>query len=63
MARRASRRGGASAPQHCKTTLRSCLKSGPALSGTVARACFKGFNKCRSKKRSGGGKKRGRGKR
>ncbi len=58
MARRASRRGGASAPQHCKSTLKSCLKSGPALSGSTARACFKGFNKCRSKKRSGG-KKRG----
>lgn len=59
MARR-SRRGGASAPQHCKSTLKSCLKSGPALSGTTARACFKGFNKCRSRKRSGGkrGKKR-----
>lgn len=42
-----SRRGGASAPQKCKTALKSCLKSGPALSSGTARSCFKQFNKCR----------------
>jgi hypothetical protein len=46
-----SRRGGAGAPQHCKVSLKSCLKQGPPLSGTTARACFKAFNKCRSKRR------------
>jgi len=44
-----SRRGGASAPQHCKSSLRSCLKSGPALHAGTAKACFKKFNRCRSK--------------
>lgn len=46
-----SRRGGAGAPQHCKSSLRSCLREGPALDGRTARSCFKTFNKCRSKKR------------
>lgn len=55
-----SRRGGASAPQHCKTSLKSCIKGGPALSPGTAKACFKEFNRCRSKKRTA---KKGRGKR
>ena len=42
-----SRRGGASAPQKCKTQLKSCLRSGPALSPGTARTCFKQFNRCR----------------
>lgn len=43
-----SRRGGASAPQHCKASLRSCLKGGPALDKATGKSCFKTFNKCRS---------------
>jgi hypothetical protein len=49
--RRKSGRGGASAPAHCKTALKSCLKSGPALSPQTGRSCFKGFNRCRSGRR------------
>jgi hypothetical protein len=48
---RKSRRGGASAPQACKTALKKCIKGGPALSPGIGRTCFKAFNKCRSKKR------------
>lgn len=43
-----SRRGGASAPAHCRVSLKSCLRNGPALSPTVGKTCFKTFNKCRS---------------
>ena len=43
-----SKRGGGSAPQHCKTAVKSCLKSGPALSASTGRTCFKAFNRCRS---------------
>jgi hypothetical protein len=59
----ASRRGGASAPQACKSALKSCLRSGPALSPKVSRDCFKHFNACRTSgpKSSGRrGKRRGR---
>lgn len=45
--RRKSRRGGASAPQKCKTKLRACLRSGPALDRATSRRCFKAFNRCR----------------
>jgi hypothetical protein len=45
-----SRRGGASAPQHCKTSLKSCIKEGPALSPSTAKACFTEFNRCRKKR-------------
>ena len=55
---RKSRRGGASAPQACKTQLKSCIKAGPALSPGVAKSCFKQFNKCRSKRKGGGRKRR-----
>lgn len=48
---RKSRRGGASAPQACKTQLKSCIKAGPALSPGIAKSCFKQFNKCRSRRR------------
>lgn len=53
MARRKpkSKRGGASAPAKCKTSLKSCLKSGPALSSGTAKVCFKTFNRCRSGKK------------
>jgi hypothetical protein len=44
---RKSRRGGASAPQQCKTALKTCLKNGPALSPSQGSICFKRFNKCR----------------
>lgn len=44
---RKSRRGGASAPQSCKTSLKTCLKNGPALSPSQGSICFKRFNKCR----------------
>jgi hypothetical protein len=49
--RKSSKRGGASASTGCKTKLKSCLKSGPALSKTVSSKCFTAFNKCRSPKR------------
>jgi hypothetical protein len=59
MAKRHSRRGGASAPQACKTSLRSCLRGGPALDRSTSRSCFKTFNNCRSKRKGKGrGKKR-----
>lgn len=45
---RKSKRGGASAPQRCKTKLKSCLKGYPPLSPTGSRKCFKEFNRCRS---------------
>lgn len=44
---RKSRRGGASAPAACKSKLKSCLRSGPALHGPTAKKCFKSFNACR----------------
>jgi hypothetical protein len=53
---RKSKRGGAGAPQHCKVTLKSCLRGGPALSASTGRTCFKAFNSCRSKKKRSGGK-------
>lgn len=49
--RKSSSRGGAGAPAKCKSALKQCLIQGPALSGRVARVCFKAFNKCRSKRR------------
>lgn len=52
----ASRRGGASAPQHCKRQLSTCftgtVRSGGSLR-TAGRACMKQFNNCRL-----GGKRR-----
>ena len=51
MAKRRSRRGGASAPQACKSKLRSCLRGGPALHAGTAKKCFKEFNRCRSPRR------------
>lgn len=46
-----SRRGGGSAPSHCKTRLRSCMVGSVARSGNLratARGCMTDFNNCRS---------------
>lgn len=45
-----SKRGGASAPQMCKTQLKACLRSGPGAHGPTARRCFTEFNACRAPK-------------
>lgn len=45
---RKSRRGGASAPAHCKRGLKACLRKGRALDPATARRCFKQFNRCRA---------------
>lgn len=46
----ASRRGGASAPQHCKKALSTCftgtLRSGGSLR-TAGKKCMTNFNVCR----------------
>ncbi len=55
-----SRRGGASAPQTCKTALKSCLRSGPALSPKVSRECFSHFNACRTSGPRSSGRAKGR---
>jgi len=49
-----SKRGGGSAPSHCKTALRSCMTTGVRGAGTnlraLARSCMSDFNACRSPK-------------
>lgn len=51
-----SKRGGGSAPGHCKTSLRSCMINGSARDGLrkAAKSCMSAFNECRT----GGKKKR-----
>jgi hypothetical protein len=49
-----SKRGGGSAPSHCRTGLRRCMVLGVKNAsnlGGLAKACMTSFNRCRSKRR------------
>jgi len=47
-----SRRGGGSAPQKCRTALRSCMINETGKGGlrSAAKNCMSAFNRCRSKR-------------